>query len=294
MSVPICDAMCETVSKKEVVVMEDSPAAEEAIKKVMEGELGWKVTMAKNSNEVADYAKKKKAGIYILDNKIGDKPTEGLDALERLKKIDENSIVAICSAYPNPEYKRQAYKIDGNLVGYEEKINGTNLEQNFRNIAAKFIERLQQIIGGIQSKIENSSDEYRNITLTLLEDKKSELEENRQKLEQLLAKNTDEKVIPDAEKPTPEIYDNFYDNFKAYQKCQSDENWLTKYDGKYVAFVDGEQVFPEVTDNKELLKLLEEKYPQESKLFTKINKIVKNTNNKIDLPSSLDVFYDFE
>ena len=270
-------SMCATVLKKEVVVMEDSPAAEEAIKEVVEGELGWKVTIAKDSDEVADYAKNKKAGIYILDNKIGDNPTEGLDALEKLKAIDENIIVAICSAFS--EYKKQAYKIDKNLVAYE--VKGTNLKENVRDIAIKLIKHLQKIINEIQSKVENSSDEYRNITLVLLEQKKSELERDRQKLEQLLEKKVDEKVISVDEKlleknsnepAIPDTPKSICDNFEAYQKCQSDEDWLKKYDSKYVAFVGGKQVCPEVTDEQGLLKLIREKYPQQQRLFTKVTK----------------------
>jgi DNA-binding NarL/FixJ family response regulator len=251
--------MCETVLKKEVVVMEDSPAAKEAIKEVMEGELGWKITITKNSDEVAEYAKNKKAGIYILDNKIGDNPTEGLEALAKLKAIDENIIVAICSAYP--KYERQARNIDKNLVTYQ--VKGIKLKDNFCHIAIQFIERLQQIIDKIQSEVENSSDEYRNITLALLEERKLELERDRQKLEQLLAKNTS---------ATLSIPTDIDGNFEAYEKCQSDREWLAKYESKYVAFVGGEQVFPEITDEQELLKLIRENYPKQRRLFTKVTK----------------------
>jgi DNA-binding NarL/FixJ family response regulator len=252
-------SMCETVLKKEVVVMEDSPAAKEAIKEVMEGELGWKITITKNSDEVAEYAKNKKAGIYILDNKIGDNPTEGLEALAKLKAIDENIIVAICSAYP--KYERQARNIDKNLVTYQ--VKGIKLKDNFCHIAIQFIERLQQIIDKIQSEVENSSDEYRNITLALLEERKLELERDRQKLEQLLAKNTS---------ATLSIPTDIDGNFEAYEKCQSDREWLAKYESKYVAFVGGEQVFPEITDEQELLKLIRENYPKQRRLFTKVTK----------------------
>lgn len=258
-------SMCETVLKKEVVVMEDSPAAKEAIKEVMEGELGWKITITKNSDEVAEYAKNKKAGIYILDNKIGDNPTEGLEALAKLKAIDENIIVAICSAYP--KYERQARNIDKNLVTYQ--VKGIKLKDNFCHIAIQFIERLQQIIDKIQSEVENSSDEYRNITLVLLKERKLELERDRQKLEQLLAKNTSATLsIPNDKK----LLSDIDGNFEAYEKCQSDREWLAKYESKYVAFVGGEQVFPEITDEQELLKLIRENYPKQRRLFTKVTK----------------------
>ncbi len=292
----ICDdiSMCKAVLKKEVVVvvMEDSPASDEAIKEVMERKLGWTVKMAGNSDEVAAYARNKEAGIYILDNNIGNNRTEGLEALTKLKAIDENILVGIWSAYPN--YKVQAYNIDKNLVTYE--VKGTKLKEGACKIAADFIKSLRQIIDGIQNKIENSSDEYRNITLVLLEERKLELERDRQKLEQLLAKNTSDTFIPDDEKL-------FVSNFEAYEKCQSDREWLAKYESKYVAFVGGEQVFPEITDEQELLKLIREKYPKKSqlKLFTKVQKVLKKTSILtdeadvvIDLPSSLDIFYKFE
>ncbi|MFM6516220.1 MAG: response regulator, partial [Microcystis panniformis] len=137
----ICDdiSMCKAVLKKEVVVMEDSLAAEEAIKEVIEGKLGWTVKMARNSDEVAAYARNKEAGIYILDNKIGNNPAEGLDALTKLKAIDENIRVVMWSAYP--KYERQARKIDKNLVAYKEK--GTKLKEGACRIAADFIKSLR-------------------------------------------------------------------------------------------------------------------------------------------------------
>ena len=261
----ICDdiSMCKAVLKKEVVVvvMEDSPTSDEAIKEVMEGKLGWTVKMAGNSDEVAAYARNKEAGIYILDNNIGNNRTEGLEALTKLKAIDENILVGMWSAYPN--YQVQAYNIDKNLVTYE--VKGTKLKEGACKIAADSIKSLQKIIDKIQSEIENSSDEYRNITLVLLEERKLELERDRQKLEQLLAKNTSDTFIPDDEKL-------FVSNFEAYEKCQSDREWLAKYESKYVAFVGGEQVFPEITDEQELLKLIRENYPKQRRLFTKVTK----------------------
>ena len=181
--------------------------------------------------------------------------------MAKLNAIDENIIVAIFSAYP--KYERQARNIDKNLVTYQ--VKGIKLKDNFCHIAIQFIERLQQIIDKIQSEVENSSDEYRNITLVLLKERKLELERDRQKLEQLLAKNTSDTFIPDDEKL-------FVSNFEAYEKCQSDREWLAKYESKYVAFVGGEQVFPEITDEQELLKLIRENYPKQRRLFTKVTK----------------------
>ncbi|WP_419546835.1 response regulator [Microcystis sp.] len=320
MSAAIFDnrSMCKAVLKKEVVVMEDSPAAEEAIKEVIEGKLGWTVKMARNSDEVAAYARNKEAGIYILDNKIGNNPAEGLDALTKLKAIDENIRVVMWSAYP--KYERQARKIDKNLVAYKEK--GTKLKEGACRIAADFIKSLRQLIDEIQNKIKNSDDEYRNIFIELLEKEKLELERDRQKLisielpekeklelerdrqklelEQLSAKNTSATLsIPNDKK----LLSDMDSNFEAYEKCQSDRDWLAKYESKYVAFVGGEQVFPEITDEQELLKFIREKYPEKSqlKLFTKVQKVVKKTSILtdeadvvIDLPSSLDIFYKFE
>jgi len=286
--------------------------AEEAIKEVIEGKLGWTVKMARNSDEVAAYARNKEAGIYILDNKIGNNPAEGLDALTKLKAIDENIRVVMWSAYP--KYERQARKIDKNLVAYKEK--GTKLKEGACRIAADFIKSLRQLIDEIQNKIKNSDDEYRNIFIELLEKEKLELERDRQKLisielpekeklelerdrqklelEQLPAKNTS---------ATLSIPTDIDGNFEAYEKCQSDREWLAKYESKYVAFVGGEQVFPEIIDEQELLKFIREKYPEKSqlKLFTKVQKVVKKTSILtdeadvvIDLPSSLDIFYKFE
>jgi DNA-binding NarL/FixJ family response regulator len=314
MSAAIFDnrSMCRAVLKREVVVMEDSPAAEEAIKEVIEGKLGWTVKMARNSDEVADLAKNGEAAIYIIDNKIGDNPTEGLTALEKINNINKDIPVAIFSAHPS--YKIRAEKINNNLVIYE--VKGTSLKENARHIITAFVNRLRQLIDEIQNKIKNSDDEYRNIFIELLEKEKLELERDRQKLisielpekeklelerdrqklelEQLPAKNTS---------ATLSIPTDIDGNFEAYEKCQSDREWLAKYESKYVAFVGGEQVFPEIVDEQELLKFIREKYPEKSqlKLFTKVQKVVKKTSILtdeadvvIDLPSSLDIFYKFE
>ena len=97
----------------------------------------------------------------------------------------------------------------------------------------------------------------------MLKERKLELERDRQKLEQLLAKNTS---------ATLSIPTDMDSNFEAYEKCQSDREWLAKYESKYVAFVGGEQVFPEITDEQELLKLIRENYPKQRRLFTKVTK----------------------
>jgi DNA-binding NarL/FixJ family response regulator len=285
MSAAIFDnrSMCRAVLKreKEVVLMEDSLAVKEAIKEVIEGEVGWIVKMARNSDEVADLAKNGEAAIYIIDNKIGDNPTEGLTALEKINNINKDIPVAIFSAHPS--YKIRAEKINNNLVIYE--VKGTSLKENARHIITAFVNRLRQLIDEIQNKIKNSDDEYRNIFIELLEKEKLELERDRQKLisielpekeklelerdrqklelEQLPAKNTS---------ATLSIPTDIDGNFEAYEKCQSDREWLAKYESKYVSFVGGEQVFPEITDEQELLKLIRENYPKQRRLFTKVTK----------------------
>ncbi|MCA2625616.1 MAG: response regulator [Microcystis sp. M20BS1] len=285
MSAAIFDnrSMCRAVLKreKEVVLMEDSLAVKEAIKEVIEGEVGWIVKMARNSDEVADLAKNGEAAIYIIDNKIGDNPTEGLTALEKINNINKDIPVAIFSAHPS--YKIRAEKINNNLVIYE--VKGTSLKENARHIITAFVNRLRQLIDEIQNKIKNSDDEYRNIFIELLEKEKLELERDRQKLisielpekeklelerdrqklelEQLPAKNTS---------ATLSIPTDIDGNFEAYEKCQSDREWLAKYESKYVAFVGGEQVFPKITDEQELLKLIRENYPKQRRLFTKVTK----------------------
>jgi hypothetical protein len=242
----------------------------------MEKELGWTVKMAKDSNEVAKYAKNKEAAIFILDNKIGNNPTEGLEALEKIKNIDENILVAIFSGYPM--YKRQAYNVNRNLVTYEVKQDGTSLKENARHIATEFVKRLQKLIDEMQSNVENSNDKYRNINLVFIEKEKSELEKNRQKLEEEFAKDADSIIIHDDKKLDPDLDRNV----EAYEKCKSDEKWFAEYEGKYVAFVDGEQVFPEITDEQELLELIKKKYLHQLKLFTKVQKGIIIINPETD------------
>ncbi len=302
MSAAIFDnrSMCRAVLKreKEVVLMEDSLAVKEAIKEVIEGEVGWIVKMARNSDEVADLAKNGEAAIYIIDNKIGDNPTEGLTALEKINNINKDIPVAIFSAHSS--YKIRAEKINNNLVIYE--VKGTSLKENARHIITAFVNRLRQLIDEIQNKIKNSDDEYQNIFIELLEKEKLELERDRQKLISIELPEK-EKLELERDRHDKKLLSDMDSNFEAYEKCQSDKDWLAKYESKYVAFVGGEQVFPEIIDEQELLKFIREKYPEKSqlKLFTKVQKVVKKTSILtdeadvvIDLPSSLDIFYKFE
>jgi CheY-like chemotaxis protein len=72
-------------------------------------------------------------------------------------------------------------------------------------------------------------------------------------------------------------------NIIAYETAKQDPQWLEKYQGRYVAFVNGKLVDSD-TNESEILKRIREKYPDKPRFFRQVEEIEENP---IDLPSSL-------
>ncbi|MBA2750473.1 MAG: response regulator [Tatlockia sp.] len=258
--------------------MEDSSRTQETIKRIMEGKLNWKVTIIKNQEEAVSLADQKNYPFYILDVNMGkNREQEGLDALEKIKDVDQQVFVSVFSAYPN--FRQKAANLNSNW--FEEK--GSEIEKGVCNIASKMLEYKLKLLGTLKEDITNNKDceEHQYIFLGLIEDKITNLNEQLESVktpeedkitnlnEQLESVKTPEKLyfrdLFSETHPAENI------NINAYEELKSNPIWFAKYQGKYVAFVNGKLVSS--NENKqELLDWLikSEQYKDEKRFFAKV------------------------
>lgn len=245
----------QSLIETKVAVMEDDPEIQQAIQEVMRDELNWQVVPVASSEEAVAIAEKNEIEYYIFDVHMGEDKQheqEGLDALEKLKEINANLFVSIFTAFP--KYRQQAKRLHTDF--YLEK--SPHIKTNIRQIAYEIL----------------------NHQMKVIKNREKSLEQQKESLENLL------KV--EAIDPEPDPSDLNL-NINAYEKLKSDPEWLEKYQGKYVAFVEGKQVFPNIQDEKDLLKKIREKYPDKPRFFTQVQKVTRS----IPEPSSLAIFSDF-
>lgn len=96
----------------EVVVMENDSITEAYIVEALHT-FGLKPRTVETADEAVDFAKKKKARSYILDINMGnDRNQEGLNALTRIKKVDEDIFVAVYSNHPDKLQKARKIGAD--------------------------------------------------------------------------------------------------------------------------------------------------------------------------------------
>ncbi len=199
----ICDkpSFSEALPKNEVVVMEDSEIAQEAIRKVMEDEFDFKVKIADSKEKAIYFAEHQELQYYILDVHMGNnRQQEGIDALEEIKTLNEKSFVSILTGYPSPGIQNMASRLGADL--YREK--SFDLENDIREIASKIKKRNREL-----------------------------LKEKLQIIEQLRKEIIDEiKKLDDVPHPDDP-------NIATYEKLKLEEEWFSEYQGKYVAFING-------------------------------------------------------
>ena len=247
----ICDnkEFCEQLPKNEVVVMEDSETTQDAIRKVLEKEFDLEVKIVESKEEAISFAENKELQYYILDVNMGNyRRQEGLDALEVIKKINENSFVSILTGCPTPNIEKMASNLKADL--YKEK--SFNLEDDIREIALQIKQRKRK----------------------LLKEKLQIIDELREDIVDDLKKLDDLPFDPPSSKDT---------NIDAYEKLKLDEKWFAKYKSKYVAFIDGELVGSNEDEQKLIKQLKSSKYQDRPIFFTK----VEENSRIVDLPSSL-------
>ncbi len=225
------------VFKNEVVVMEDSEITEEAIINFMKKELNWEVITCYDQEEAVGFAQNKRAAFFILDSSIKNNNQEGLDALERIKEINEKNFVAILSAHP--ENIERANNLQSNLS--EEKTH--DITKNLQNIAHKMLEYRKKMVENILEKT-NKELEYID------------------KLERTYKSQSDPQNTDEHKQSA---------NISAYEKSKSNPDWFSEHEGDYVAFVDGEFKFS-CKDRGEFFKQLvnSDEYKEKQIFFVKV------------------------
>lgn len=132
----------ERCAKDEVVLLEDSVQISEAVRDVIEKQLGGSVIDVKSKEEVFEIVRNKKATWCILDNWINSNKNEGLTALEQIRSIDPNIFTTIYSAHPSEEIKRRALNLGANCF----KTKSTNPYQDIKEITSEFLRYKRDIL----------------------------------------------------------------------------------------------------------------------------------------------------
>jgi hypothetical protein len=245
----ICDALIN--EDIHVVVLEDNGNIRETINEVISRELGWKVIVIENRQDAVRLCQDKKAVFYILDINLGtERSQEGIDTAEEIKAIDNNVFVSIFSGVPNLErYKKMAKIIGVNY--FEEK--GYVIREGVARIAVEMLLFQKNLLDSIfQSYLQSSIDIDSNEILKVV----NRIKQVNKKLKDI--QNLERSYQSDStDHPLPcESIDFFSDlaidgdeNIQAYEWYKQNVEWREIYQGKYVAFVDGEWLQQFVTNN---------------------------------------------
>ncbi|GBF80319.1 hypothetical protein [Aphanothece sacrum] len=168
--------------------------------------------------------------------------------------IEDNGIGIIITGHPDPNNRRLAERLKANL--YKEK-SPVNYRQDIKEIVLEILKYKKQIVNSIiDEQIAKLSPNPKDI----------DIYEELRKLD--ITSQQDPNII-------------------AYEKVKQDPQWLEKYQGKYVAFVEEKLVDYDVEENKDKIrKRIEKKYPNPT-MSRFLIKVEPMEDEIIDLPSSL-------
>lgn len=254
------DSCIDPILKNEVVVMEDSTETSNEIDNVLSGELNWQIIKCSNQDEVVEIARKGQAAFFILDNWVGSKH-EGLDALERIKAINQKTFVTIFSGHQID--RSLAERLSGDL--FEDK---TDISENIRHIAYEMLAFRKKLVGSMLESIESQmkyieslEGSYINSTATMPKSSHT---------------GSGESITGNLQKM----------NRAAYKKLLLDNVWYLENKGKYAVFVNGEFEFSEDNRDTCLSKLIScPEYKGKQVFHAKVQRRVR----LIEEPSSLSV-----
>jgi CheY-like chemotaxis protein len=103
---------------EKIMIMEENPRTRNIIKRSLNN-LGYHVVVANNADEAIRAATRKKVSTFILDINMGEnRVQEGLDALEKLKKVDSELFVGLLTSYAR-RHREMARKLRANV--FQEK-----------------------------------------------------------------------------------------------------------------------------------------------------------------------------
>ena len=254
------DSCLDPIFKNEVVVMEDSKETNEEISNVLAGELNWQVIKCNNQDEVVEIARKGLAAFFILDNWVGSKH-EGLDALERIKAINQKTFVTIFSGHQID--RSLAEKLSGDL--FEDK---TDISENVRHIAYKMLAFRKKLVGSMLENIESQMEYIESIEGSYI--------------------GSSTVALGDLySRPGTSISENLQERNKtAYKELLLDRAWYLENKGKYAVFVDGKFEFSEADRNTCLHKLVScPEYRGKQIFHAKVQRRIRS----VEEPSSLSV-----
>lgn len=124
----------EKILSDEIVLLEDKLITQQNVKMILEEEYGWKVKVVDKKEDVVSYAEKQHAFFFILDIHLGaSREQEGLDALEEIKKINQNAFTCVFSA--RKDCKKLAERLRADF--FLEKSQNT--EQDIRTLASEIL-----------------------------------------------------------------------------------------------------------------------------------------------------------
>lgn len=279
-----------------VVILEDMELIRQEIQQFIENELGWQVIIAENRSQAIRICESQGAEFYILDIKLGtekDKSQAGIDTAEEIRQIDKNVFISIFSGIPDLEpHKKMAEKIGVNY--FEEK--GGFVREGVARIAVEMLRFQRKLLNDILREYLHSStylgdDEILKIVNKIKEVNKK-LEDIQKKLEdiqiqQKLEKSYQSNSVPrlsDEPELDPELDED--KNIQKYESLKQISTWREKYQGRYVAFADGQQIEGiSLDDSKELEtfldKLRKSEHNGKSIFYKKVPK-----NNIVDTQGS--------
>jgi hypothetical protein len=276
-----------------VVILEDMYLIREEIEQFIKNELGWQVIIAENRSEVVKLCEAHEAEFYILDIKLGnekDKSQAGIDTAEEIRQIDKDVFVSIFSGIPNLEpHKKMAKKIGVNY--FEEK--GNVVREGVARIALEMLLFKKNLVDDVLQKYLHSSaylgkDEILKIVSKIKEVNKKL--EDIQKLERIYQSDSTAHPL------LSESIDFFSDlaideNIQAHEWYKQNVKWWQRYQGKYVAFTDGEWLPQYVANNShDLLNCLRSSEHKDKAIFYQL----VGEEAIIELPLSLLEILDIE
>jgi hypothetical protein len=280
---------------KGIVLLEDNPREQENVGNALKdclSEMEWEANFlfVANEDEAIDRYKEGFRN-FIVDIHMGpDRQQEGLNVLERLKRISSDNFVGILSGQLSKMTRIMARSADVVQEKTDDRRSDVNIIlhgkiEKFLKIKEKLLldkkelllhqtERIDQILAHSHGVLAHSQN--KDITLPLMLEQIEEVELGLGLENSLSISNYDDSCWSDP-------------NFIAFQENLKNNDWFAKYFNRYVAFVDGLQV----GDNDDELALLYDvrsKFPKCPRMIMKVEPIYQEEiEDVIEIPLYLSL-----
>lgn len=245
------NSLCDLPNTPKVVILEDDydtimPIMNEIIKEKLE----WEIEFVKNGDEATEI----ESQFYILDIKLGDgqRKQEGIMTAQKIKESNESVFVSLFSGTPDLE----SLRVRARRIGVDYIEEKSNLKVNVCKIVMEMLHFYEKSLLNCFKKDFPFGDT--KLAESIIEELENICEKTNiiYKLEQQYRDSIDDPR--DDQRDSVAYFDK---NIEIYEKkYKADKKWFKKYEGRYVAFVDGQWLGKAfVADSKdELFKLLDE------------------------------------